>query len=370
MKELKQFLYVFMMIVATLLVGCTKEGPQGEPGKDGINGENGTNGENGADGASGCIQCHKNDQEIPMKVDQYKFSAHSKGNEHVGHFISSSCTMCHTSQGFLQATADGTNEGGSHDQVTGMSCYTCHQIHNNYTRDDYAMNYSGEVDFILNGNGPFTDVIVDAGEPSNTCVKCHQPRTQGSNQPDPSKAETETLTISGSSAGRYGPHHGAQGAIYGGVGGYLTVAQGEGSKGKHNCVFCHMGTDAVKKTNGSAGGYESFMAGGHAFNLTFEHDGSLLIDRCNECHAGNDGPDDIPAIIAANDLLIDGLKDKLIELGIATDAGSLVAGTYTHQQLAAFWNYKLLEEDLSHGLHNPGYTLKLVTSSLEYLGAN
>ena len=48
----------FLLIGASIISACTKEGPMGPAGADGKDGTNGTNGTNGTDGTATCIQCH------------------------------------------------------------------------------------------------------------------------------------------------------------------------------------------------------------------------------------------------------------------------------------------------------------------------
>ncbi len=370
MKELKQFLYVFMMIVATLLVGCTKEGPQGESGKDGIDG---IDGENGADGTAGCIQCHKEDNEIFLKASQFDHSTHYLGGkEHVGYanYAGGSCSMCHSHQGFKAAVEAGTNFGGIHTEANPMSCYTCHQIHKNYDRTDYDFNYSDAVDLLLNETDPFTDLEINIAEyggekfTSNLCAKCHQPRSRGDDQPDPTKADTETITISAGAAAHWGPHYGTQGAIFSGMGGYIGISEPTKpqDEGHHSCVACHVGFVSL------TGNYGDYV-GGHAMNLDHS-DGSTETAACVKCHTDRGASIDIDGIMASTEAYLETLETALVDAGIMDETGHLIGGTYTHKQLAAYWNYALLHYDGSHGVHNQAYSLALITSALEYLGAN
>jgi hypothetical protein len=41
-----------------------------------------------------------------------------------------------------------------------------------------------------------------------------------------------------------------------------------------------------------------------------------------------------------------------------------VPGTYANELAGAFYNYKVIEEDRSHGLHNYKYTKTLLTNSI------
>lgn len=374
MKELKQFLYVSLMIVVTLLVGCTKEGPQGESGTDGIDGVDGADGANGANGNSTCMQCHNNDMNLKLKINQFEHSTHFVGGaEHVGYGGRGSCSMCHSHQGFQTAITDGTNTGGEHPEATPMSCYTCHKIHETYTEEDYDIHYKLEVDFYLNENDVYTDLFVDAtnqwSDPdglSNTCIKCHQPRHRGSSQPDPT--QEGTLVISDGSAAHWGPHYGAQGAIFGGVGGYIGTTDPTApsdTRGHHSCKSCHMDSKYVSASTGNYGVY----VGGHSMALR-NSDDEIPFDNCNACHTDNGATIDLGAMMASTQAMLDLLAQDLIAANIMGEDGHLLGGTWTHQQLAAYWNYALLKNDGSYGIHNHDYAEALIIASRTYLGTN
>ncbi|TRX71910.1 collagen-like protein [Carboxylicivirga sp. M1479] len=372
MKKINQVLLLIVVAVATVLSSCTKEGPQGPPGADGTNGLDGTN---GIDGTSGCITCHTNDTDLAMKTTQFKKSLHYTGGaEHVGYanYAGGSCSMCHSHNGFMQAVEDGTNSGGLHPEAAAMSCYTCHEIHTSYTREDYGMHYTDAVNFYLNenDNGVFTGLEVDAtsqySDPegmSNTCIKCHQPRHRGTTQPDPSL--DGTIVISDGAAAHWGPHYGAQGAIFGGVGGYIGTTDPtapSGTKGHHSCKSCHMSFNSL------TGNYGSYV-GGHSMNMSGS-DGEPVFTACDECHTDRGATIDLPGKMASNKILIDALHADLLGLQIIDADGHLLGGTWTHKQLSAYWNYALVKNDHSYGIHNEQYTQDLINAARTYLGTN
>jgi hypothetical protein len=49
---------------------------------------------------------------------------------------------------------------------------------------------------------------------------------------------------------------------------------------------------------------------------------------------------------------------------------SPVRGTFKIEEAEAAWNYILLMEDSSMGIHNPGYARALVQNSIEALSGN
>ena len=65
--------------------------------------------------------------------------------------------------------------------------------------------------------------------------------------------------------------------------------------------------------------------------------------------------------------LLDDLKVILIADSLLTESGSVIKGTYPSDQAGAIFNYKWIEEDRSHGVHNPKYVKALLKNSIEAL---
>ena len=59
----------------------------------------------------------------------------------------------------------------------------------------------------------------------------------------------------------------------------------------------------------------------------------------------------------------------LTDAGILVD-GSIVPGDYPIELAQAAWNYVLIMEDNSKGIHNPTYASTLIKNSIEALNAN
>ncbi|WP_430816233.1 collagen-like triple helix repeat-containing protein [Carboxylicivirga sp. RSCT41] len=362
MKKFKQVIFLVIMAMAVAFTSCTKEGPQGPPGENGTDGIDGTN---GVDGIAGCVECHNNDADIKLKTSQFMFSKHYLGGVEktgYGDRYGGSCSMCHTHQGFIHAVENGNNDGGAHAEANAMTCYTCHQIHVSYTRDDYAMNHEGAISLIMNDAAYFDGVTVDVGEPSNTCAKCHQARNRGTDTPDLNSTESKLIT-----SGHYGPHYGTQGIIHGGKGGYFAP---DAEDGAHNCVSCHINRGATTENGGE-------YYGGHAFNLNRkvydEETGEMTeyyayTDACTECHTSLDGNFDVNGIQAGVRAKLEALKAELMLQNIMDDHDHIITGgTYTQEQLAAFWNYKLVKDDGSYGIHNKTYANNLLDGALSAL---
>jgi hypothetical protein len=176
----------------------------------------------------------------------------------------------------------------------------------------------------------------DKGD-SNLCVNCHQARRYMANFVD----KTDPTKYAATS--RFNSHLSVQGDFLMGSGGFGV----EGKPGAHyamqenSCVACHMGDGA---------------------NHLFE----AQLATCQKCHTDaedfniNDFETRIEEKLAE-------LKTALVAAGLLTEDGSTVAGSYTEKQALALWNYNVIEEDASMGIHNPVYVMALINASLEAL---
>src|SRR5690606_24509754 len=112
-------------------------------------------------------------------------------------------------QGFLEVAGTGlaTTTAPIEDPLP-QNCYTCHQIHRTYTEADWALTQDQPVTLWVGGQ------TLDFGK-GNLCISCHQARSYSPALPDPATGGTVNITNS-----RYGPHHGPQGLMLPGIGGY------------------------------------------------------------------------------------------------------------------------------------------------------
>ncbi|MCF8236334.1 MAG: hypothetical protein K9G67_15485 [Bacteroidales bacterium] len=336
---MKQFtlLSLFTALIFTsaiIISGCTKEGPQGPAGTD------------GTDGTAGCVKCHDDSQNIYAASVQWEASTHATG----GNFErnAASCGACHTSQGFLQRIANGTMEAdGTVENPAPINCYACHQIHETYTEEDWAFTASGPVEFWIDGT------VADMGK-ANLCAQCHQSRVPDP-IPVPGGGDVEITSI------RYGPHHGPQGNMLAGSGGYEV----EGSLGynsslhtelvENGCVTCHM-ADAY-----------GAQAGGHTMGMSYIYHGHAVVNDagCVACHEGEDIDEKVEEAKADIDVLLADLKGLLIEQGVLDSSDYAITGTMTSNQAGAIFNYQFVREDRSGGTHNFKYAKALLTNSIE-----
>ncbi|MCF8227325.1 MAG: hypothetical protein K9G58_06250 [Bacteroidales bacterium] len=342
MKNFKLLSLSTAMVFAAALIisGCTKEGPAGADGKD------------GQDGTAGCVKCHDDSQMIFAASVQWEASTHATG----GNFErnGTSCAPCHTSQGFVEVIETGAMETAEPiNNPAPVNCYACHKIHETYTVEDWAFTTSEPVEFWING------AVADMGK-GNLCASCHQSRV-----PDPMPVPGGGDVLVDNM--RYGPHHGPQGNMLAGSGGYEVA----GSMGYNNslhteliedgCVTCHMAT-----------AYGT-QAGGHTMGTSYIYHGHAVVNEagCVECHEGDDLETMIEESKNEIDNLLEDLKGLLIAQGALDSTGYVPVGdegiTLSMDQVGGVFNYKFVLEDRSGGTHNMKYAKALLTNSIESL---
>lgn len=342
---MKKLVTILLFIPALALVvfvaSCTKEGPQGPAGENGIN---------GTDGTATCGQCHNSGEAFMAKVIQWEASVHATG----GHFMrnTSDCAPCHTSMGFREVVETGANTTAETiGDPTPINCYTCHQVHETYTAEDWTLRYSDAVIF-QEGGGTF-----DYGT-SNLCAKCHQSRPV---DPYPGVAGGTTEFPTGTSY-RWGPHHGPQANLFAGVGqsGFYEV----GGKAYENSYHTNNFTSACNTCHmAEADGVD---AGGHTFSMGDLNTAGCLVSGC---HGDEDA---LLESVEEKQMEIEGLMEDLKVLLEANGIMDTVAhpgylnvpGTYDNVLAGAFYNYKGIEEDRSVGMHNYKYVKKLLENSI------
>jgi len=380
MESLKLIRYLIIIVFGMTFTNCTSEYAP-IPGQNGIDGIDGIDGLDTS--AEGCISCHSNSHRDPIYA-AYETSVHSKGlTEGVVNYAGArtACARCHSSEGFTDFMDNGfvnptgyygtsepeivliNNDNGtpldpSDDflepelddfgapvysnnpvpVVNPISCVTCHDTHKSFDFEndgnDYALRGLDAVTLITDGT------IIDYGNRSNNCINCHQPRKTG-----PIDDGTGNFTVT---SPYWGPHYGAQatllegiqGALIPGSEGYPGVASSAHRSGA-SCVNCHMGET------------ESQDPAGHSFipdNI-----------NCTSCHE-NGVPTEVTGLLADMTTLA-GLLDTV---GIV-QADKAVRGTFTIEEAQAAWNYILILEDASNGIHNPEYSKALIKNSIEAL---
>lgn len=361
MKTVKQIMLVVLGLLFFALQGCSHDDYIPVPGPAGENGADGTNGVNGT---ASCESCHTNSVTDPVNAS-YKLSVHALETLHTdgttGMVLTTSeytnrdgCVQCHVGQGYIDkmngvplATGKGTAAGdpaypvgklgASSDHLTAINCKTCHENHSslNFAVDgnDYALR-QGFTPVALDVDSSYK---MDMGR-SNTCVNCHQSRSL-----PPTSGDVKLSS-------RFGPHHGPQSSLLEGIQGALivgTTPYPAPKSAKHrtgsSCVSCHMGKTTDSKN------------GAHTWHPT--------PNACTTCHAGG-----TPAAVTGYDADMATLQALLVAKGAwSTVTNSFTSNTVPLNVGQAAWNYSLLLEDRSNGVHNPTYVKALLKNSIETL---
>jgi hypothetical protein len=353
---MKRFTYLFSLtltafiLAAVVIIGC--EGPAGPAGAAGADGKDGVDGTDGVDANATCTECHNEDSDVFVRTLQAANSKHQTG----GAFERSDadCAACHTHEGFLDRMESGEMEASADiKQPSPPQCRTCHKIHINYDASDFAIRYPDPVELWINS------VTVDLGV-GNMCANCHQPRI-----PEP------MYVIGGDSIDidnmRWGPHHGPQSAMLYGTSAYEVAGSvsyptpGGTTHASAGCTQCHM-PDAYGN-----------QAGGHTFAMTYLYHGhdEDWVAGCTDCHSTIEDFD-YNGVQTQVSTLLDSLHHVLMNEGLLDEDGYLVADDdaplrVSPEEAGFLYNFKFIEEDLSMGVHNPGYAMALLKNSLEAL---
>jgi hypothetical protein len=341
------------MVLALGLMSCEgDQGPLGPAGPTGPKGDPGTPGATGPQGAGtqNCIECHGSSQLLTGKLAQWENSGHATGGHNDRN--TTTCAVCHTSQGFVErAATQAQATAATIADPLPINCYTCHKIHSTYTKADWNLTVTSPQTFWSGG------ATVDVGK-GNLCVSCHQARPVTPALPNPTTGGTIRITNS-----RYGPHHGSQGMMFTGKGGYEVGTGYTNSTHttliKDACTTCHMAT-AV----GS-------IRGGHTFKVSTEDEETGVVTYntagCVACHAN---ATDLNNLIKTTQTEIDALtaelKGLLVTKGIlnATTDLAIVPKDLNGHEAGALYNYKFVEEDQSSGMHNYKYAKILLQNSI------
>ncbi len=359
-----------------------------------------------------CKQCHP-------QPNQWALSKHSlKPPEHMAG--SSSCVECHTGQGFVVVKDHGEAPVFPNDATESnpanmfepgnaqpIGCATCHDPHKfSYPYLSGGALKSDQLRF--EGEVVTPQAFTVAAEKAAVCVKCHANKRNvqyladflAGNESRGAHDSTQTDVLEGKGAYEYA------GKTYGGGVHASLIAE--------KCVGCHMdtrpntvdanGDPAVCTTNADCDPTEvcshSHCAedklGGHTFNMTWVDPISSTeyqhLSTCNQggCHSGltefnrvipgsgtggydcDDTTTGVQSEIAA---MLDSLRDCLIAANSALDDGSgglKTSGysTATTVQLQAIWNYFLIKNDGSLGVHNAKFAGQLLRDAYESLSCS
>ncbi len=314
-----------LVLTAVLTAACAgPEGPAGPAGPAGPPAET---------GSLTCTECHNDTAIITRHKANWVTSIHGSGPglEYAGE--RAACAGCHDGAAFSEMIAAGKNfteiESGN-TAPTHQDCRTCHQIHVTYTGDDWALESNTPVTMVTSG------LTFDGGN-GNLCANCHQARRYFDSFVNKDNASLYDVKV------RFNTHYSVQADTLMGSGGQGV----EGKPGAHysmvenTCAGCHMGENQVH---------------------TFEPQ----LSTCTACHA--DAEDfNVNGFVTSFDEKYLALEGKLQALGAIDAEGVTLIDTADEKLALALWNYNLVHEDGSNGIHNPSYFNALLDAALAAL---
>ncbi|HET7011357.1 MAG TPA: hypothetical protein VFI11_11315 [Anaerolineales bacterium] len=333
---------------ALVLAACATPGPAGPAGPAGPMGPPGPAGPAPAAADLSCTECHNDTTLILSKEGQFReTSVHGTGESFI-RGEEGNCAGCHGTEGAkARINAGLPPHDASIEGITNVSpfdCRTCHDIHETYTSEDWALTGGGQPVKLEYSAGTF-----DGGS-GNLCANCHQIRN-----PAPTVADGNVAITSS----RYGTHYGVESQMLLGEGG-LGATEGRPSTHysavENTCVACHLGEEA-------------------------NHTYLPVVERCQGCHA--DAEDfDVNGVQTEIAAMLEELHATFVEMhllnpetdlwGIYDAATAKFSNPSADKPLVvpedvanAMWNYKFVTYDASMGVHNSAYARALLEAALE-----
>jgi hypothetical protein len=325
-----------------------------------------------------CMTCHGSTPEYPVLGARmtYDTSGH-KRNGNSAYANGGGCQRCHTNEGFIDYVATGAvNNAAFVDYPSQPGCFTCHEPHESGTLD-------------LRTVEPVTlanKTAFDLGS-GNLCANCHQARANAAEFVKPLAARAINAN--------WGAHRGPQADVLMGTNAFEDPRKSYATSAhtyavSDGCVVCHMSLPDGRYAF-------SPELGGHSFRIASEvHEAPKInTSGCIACHptmkqvAGKEVFD----IRAKTDYDLDGATEVVQEevrgllerMSNASGTGVLQTlaipfykpdGTFNAstaetirpiEEVAAIYNYKMILEDRSLGVHNPTYVIQVLYDSISAL---
>ena len=313
-----------------------------------------------------CQSCH----DAPWRHDvgtMWNNSGHAKPvweNSSTQGTTLASCQRCHIAQGYIDFTKGvATNTVGwtVANGNYGISCQTCHDPHGNDNGHELRKEPLAS-DTLGNGYNYGT-----YGGTGNICFNCHKARRDNVSY----IATTKTVNST------WGPHHSTQADNLLGLNAAAFTSQPFVSGGHKDaltnaCNDCHMAATT------DTGTVTRDQVGGHSWNMSYAPTGYDHTVGCKNCHGsskthfsdwqaamdydGNGKVEDVQTEVH-------GCLTKLA-LALPHNAdGTIAYAQITNQnQMRAYWNYQLISNDGSFGIHNAKFAFDVLTKSLAALG--
>jgi len=305
--------------------------------------------------AQNCFDCHNDQNTILIAAhQQWANSFHASGFNTDRNYPP--CSGCHTSEGFVARAQGGS--AGDYANATTIHCFTCHAPHTNslggLTGGGFALRIE-DPQTLANG------VSFDIGL-ANICAACHQAL-----QNVDTYVHTPNDTVSFGGSTHWGPHHGVQGDNIFGSNGYEyvghTYRQSTHPNLENACLRCHFDIT------------QNFVVGGHSFNMRGiirGHDGDEDVVNqaaCEQCHGsfGNVDEFDYRGAQSTITALSDSLETLLENAGLLANQHNVPNVVTSSDSAGAVWNWLMVHEDRSVGIHNFKWMEDLLISSIMFM---
>jgi hypothetical protein len=309
-----------------------------------------------------CQSCH----DAPWRHDvgtMWNFSGHSTAvfeNSATQGTTLNSCQRCHISQAFVDFTKGVTTNTTGWTTANGdyhISCQTCHDPHGNTNAHELRKEPIAS-DTLGNGYN-----YGNFGGMGNICINCHKAR----------KNSVTIMTTAVNST--WGPHHSTQAdnilGLNGAQFGTQPFVSGDHKYAIANiCVDCHMAATT------DTGTVTRDQVGGHSWNLHYAATNYDHTVACVNCHGpktsfsqfqasmdydGNGTVEDVQTEVK-------GCLTKIASLLPHNPDGTFIyANITTLTQKQAYWNYQLIANDGSYGMHNAKFAFDVLTKSISAL---
>ncbi|MCK9426632.1 MAG: T9SS type A sorting domain-containing protein [Ignavibacteriaceae bacterium] len=297
---------------------------------------------------------------------------------------STGCFPCHSGVAFVKFTNNKTTPNYAlTDFFPSVSCATCHDPHESTTNADgtHSLKLRAQVlDSLTNGAKP----PVGIGGKGLLCMNCHHSRYDNTAKLQLAK-DILTKKIAGAFPS-FSTHEGFQGDVYLGLNfnnleGKIAFLAGTMTHDgvADACVTCHM-AQPVGSTDATAD---------HSMKMV-DTNGNDKVTACRSCHGNINSFEDIKANsdydgdgkVEASMTEFDGLMANLKSLldttysattGLYTvsnskaDSARIVANANFPRNLDGIYNYRWLENDLGHGVHNMRLAINLLTYTIQYI---
>jgi hypothetical protein len=316
-----------------------------------------------------CISCHDGPPHH-IHPDEWKNSNHYNSNTASSTVVNGECNKCHTTEGFVEKVVRGHADIATNITTrSAINCTGCHDPH-----DASNPHQIRTVAAVTLPNGKSFNFGM-----GNLCANCHNSRIADPN-----------VTVDVNKGSSRGAHHGPQSDIILGTSAYdwgysYSVGAGPHYLAVENgCVECHMAA--------APAGVDTSVVpiGSHTFEITDPASGiSTVESACTGCHEGLTTTDRIlriPHDFDGNGAnqgvqtevtgLLTNLKNQLLARLPGTSYNSTLETISIStadwkklnlDQRAALYNFNIISEDRSRGVHNTRYAIAVLNRSYYYL---